>query len=233
MASNRQERLERRRFKEKQGQFRWLIYMGIGALVLVGLIALSQRFSGPRQVTYTQKNGVELGSPDAPVTMIEFLDFQCPHCLNSYNSVEHDVITQYVDTGKVRLIYQAVGYLGPDSVNSAEAAYCAADQNLFWEFHDVIFAPVNFSNGNTGGYSDDNLVRMAGQVSGMDVDAFRACLSSDEQLQAVQAAHGLATTFGISGTPAFVINGQVLAGAQPFARLQQAFEEALSAAGAN
>ncbi len=231
--TNRQARQERQRAKAKKGQYQWLIYMGIGAVILVGLIILSQLFSGPRQTTYTQKDGMQLGSADAPVSVIEFLDFQCPHCLNSYNSVEEDMITEYVDPGKVRLIYYVVGFLGPESVNSAEAAYCAADQNYFWEFHDVVFAPVNFSNGNVGGYSDAKLISMAGKVAGMDVDAFSACLAGDEKLSDVQAAHDAAASLGVSGTPAFVINGQVLGGAQSFSRLQQVIDEALETAGAN
>lgn len=231
--TNRQARQERQRAKAKKGQYQWLIYMGIGAIILVGLIVLSQLFSGPRQTTYTQKDGMQLGAADAPVTVIEFLDFQCPHCLNSYNSVEEDMIAEYVDTGKVRLMYYVVGFLGPESVNSAEAAYCAAAQNYFWEFHDVVFAPVNFSNGNVGGYSDAKLIDMAGKVAGMDTQAFSACMASDEKIPEVQAAHDVAASLGVSGTPAFVINGQVLGGAQPFSRLQQVIEEALETAGAN
>lgn len=232
-SSKRQARLERRKAQQRQGQLRWLFYIVVGAVALTVLLILAQQLSGPRQVTYTQKEGVFLGDPNAPVTLIEFADFQCSHCLNSYNTTELPLIQQYVETGKIRYQYEMVGFLGPESVASAEAAYCAADQNYFWEYHDIVFAPTNYSSGNVGGYSEDNLIRFAEQVSGLDVNAFRACLASDEQLTAVDEAHNLASSFGVSGTPGFVINGTVLAGEQPLARLQQVIEEALAAVGGN
>ena len=208
-SSKRQARLERRRAEQRQGQAKWIIYIVVAATVLVGLVIVAQGLSGPQIGTYTQKDGVSLGDPSAPVTFIEFADFQCTHCLASYNSVEKALIEQYVESGQMIFIYQPVAFLGPDSSSSAEGAYCAANQNLFWEYHDVLFAPANFSSGNTGGYSEANLIAFAGDVQGMDVDAFSQCMASDEALPQLEAAH---------------------AQAQSLARLQQAIEEALAAA---
>lgn len=232
-SSKRQARLDRRKAQQRQGQVKWLIYIVVGAVALTALLILAQQLSGPRQTTYTQKDGMTLGDPNAPVTLIEFADFQCSHCLNSYNTTEQPLIEQYVETGQIKYQYQIVGFLGSESVASAEAAYCAADQNFFWEYHDIVFAPANYSSGNVGGYSEDNLIRFAEQVNGLNVDTFRACLASDEQLTAVDEAHNLASSLGVTGTPGFVINGQVLSGEQPITRLQQLIEEALTAAGAN
>lgn len=228
-SSKRQARQERRQAQQRRGQLRWAVYIAIGAVILVALIIWGQRASGPRQTTYSQKDGNSLGSADAPVQMDEFIDFQCIHCYNSYNSVEEQLITQLVDTGDVHYTLHPVGFLGPDSVNAAEGAYCAADQNLFWEFHDIIFAAKNFSNSNNGSYSDTNLINFAGQIEGMDVDAFSNCLTSDENLATIQAAHDLAQSVGVTGTPGFVVNGTVLQGEQSFATLQDAVNTAMDA----
>lgn len=230
-SSKRQARLERRRAEQRQSQFKWMMYIVVAAVVLVALVIVAQQLSKPNIGTYTQKDGVTLGSPDAPVTMIEFVDFQCSHCLASYNSVEQPLIEQYVETGQVKFIYQPVAFLGPDSVASAQAAYCAANQNYFWEYHDVLFAPANFSSGNQGGYSQENLVAFAGQISGLDTAAFSQCLANQETVAALDEAHAQASAMGVTGTPGFVINGTVLSGEQPLARLQQVIEDALAAAG--
>lgn len=232
-SSKRQARLERRRSQQRQGQAKWLVYIVVGAVVLTGLLILSGQISRPHVNAYTQKNGMTLGDPAAPVTIIEFADFQCGHCLGSYNTTERPLIEQYVDSGQATYTYQIVGFLGSESVEAAEAAYCAADQNFFWEYHDIVFAPVNYSTQNSGGYSEANLLAFAGQISGMDVAAFTQCLTSHEKLAVVDQAAADATTLGIGGTPGFVINGTVLSGEQPLSVLQSAIEAALAAAGSN
>ncbi len=232
-SSKRQARQERRRAQQTRNQMRWLVYIALGAIVLLGLIILSQQASGPRQSKYSQENGMSLGDPNAPVTLVEFADFQCPHCYNQYNTTEPSIIEQYVDTGKVNYTYQIVAFLGQDSVYAAEGAYCAADQNLFWEYHDVIFAPSNFSGGNTGGYSKDRLISMAGQINGINIDAFSQCLQNDDKLQTIQDVHDLGDSVGVTATPGFVINGTVAIGEKSFTQLQQIIESALAAAGAN
>jgi protein-disulfide isomerase len=230
-SSKRQARQDRRHAEARKGQTKLIIYMVIVAVTLAVLVIIGQGLSKPTIGTYTQKDGVALGDPSAPVTMIEFADFQCPHCLASYNTVERPIIEQYVETGQLLYVYQPVGFLGPESVVSAQASYCAANQNFFWEYHDVLFGPANFSNGNTGGYSEQNLIAFAGEVDGLDVGAFTECLASDETVATVDAAHAQANSMGVTGTPGFVINGTVLSGEQPLARLQQVIDEALAASG--
>jgi protein-disulfide isomerase len=230
-SSKRQARQDRRQAEQRKGQTKLIIYMVIIAVILAVLVIIAQGLSKPTIGTYTQKDGVSLGDPSAPVTMIEFVDFQCAFCLSSYNSVERPIIEQYVETGQLLYVYQPVGFLGPESVASAQAAYCAANQNYFWEYHDVLFAPANFSNGNTGGYSEQNLIAFANEVEGLDVAAFTQCLASGETVAMVEAAHAQASSMGVTGTPGFVINNTVLSGEQPLARLQQTIDEAIAASG--
>jgi protein-disulfide isomerase len=232
-SSKRQARLDRRRSQERQSQLKWLAYIVVAAVVVTVLFILAQQIGGPRSVSYTQKDGVTIGDPDAPVTIVEFADFQCAFCQNSYNTTEQPILEQYVDSGKAKYIYQLVGFLGPESVLAAEAGYCAADQNYFWEFHDVVFASVNFSHGNTGGYSEDRLINFARKVNGLNIDSFTQCMASDVNLARVDEAGSQASALGITGTPGFLINGAVFSGAQPFSVLQQAIEDALAAAGAD
>ena len=232
-SSKRQARLERRRSQDRQSQLKWLVYIVVAAVVVVGLLILAQQIGGPRSVTYDQKNGMTVGDPAAPVTIVEIADFQCSFCQSAYNTTEPSILEQYVDSGKAKYTYQLVGFLGPESVLSAEAGYCAADQNYFWEFHDIIFAAVNFSNGNVGGYSEERLLGFARKVSGLNIDSFTQCLASDSNLTRLDEAASQASAFGITGTPSYVINGTVLAGFQSIEQLQQAIENALAAAGAN
>ncbi|MEX2143198.1 MAG: DsbA family protein [Anaerolineales bacterium] len=228
-SSKRQARLDRRRTQQRQSQLKWLVYGAIAAVVLIVLLIFAQQLGGPRSIAYTQKDGLTLGSADAPVTLFEFVDFQCSFCLNAYNTTEQPIIEEYVDNGQVQYTYHLVGLLGPESIQSAEAAYCAADQNYFWEYHDVVFAPVNYSTGNTGGYTEDRLIEFARKVNGLNIDSFTQCLASDENLARVDEAFTLASSFGITGTPGYVINGVVLPGFQSLEALRQTIENELAA----
>lgn len=232
--SARQARLERRRGAERRGQMKWIMYIGLAAVAIAALLILASRVRTPEERTYTNTQGISIGDPGAPVQMIEYADFQCPHCFNVHAATEYQLIQEYVDTGKVFFTYRPVGFLdsatGAESSRSAEASYCAADQEAFWPYHDAIYA--NFSHSNSGGYADSRLIAMAESV-GMDGAAFRACLESGERAGDVGAAISEARTWGITGTPGFVINGTVMTGERTFAQLQEAIEAALTAAGAN
>ena len=232
-SSKRQARLDRRRSQERQSQLKWLVYIVVAAVAVTGLLILAQQVGGPRSITYTQKDGLTLGDADALVTIVEFADFQCAFCQRAYNTTEVPLLEQYVDPGKAKYTYQLVAFLGEDSTLSAEAGYCAADQNYFWEFHDIVFAAANFSQGNSGGYSEQRLISFARQINGLNIDSFTLCLTSDENLARVDEARSQASEFGITGTPSFVINGKVLQGAQSLQLLQASIEDALANAGAN
>jgi protein-disulfide isomerase len=213
---------------------KWILYMVVAAVGIAALLIFASRVRSPEERVYTNTHGISIGNPDAPVQLIEYADFQCPHCFNVHAATEYQLIQEYVDTGKVFFTYRPVGFLdsatGAESSRSAEASYCAADQELFWPYHDAIYA--NFSHSNSGGYSDSRLVSMADSV-GIDTDAFRACLENGDRAAEVGAAVTEARSWGVTGTPGFVINGNVMTGERTFAQLQEAIEAALTAAGAN
>lgn len=226
--SARKARLERRRGAERRGQLKWVFYIGLAAVVIAGLLILASRVRTAPEREYTQANGLSLGDPNAPVQMTEFADFQCPHCYNVYLGAEDDLINTYVETGKVYFTYRPVGFLGPESVTSAEAAYCAAEQNVFWPYHDTLFA--NFSHSNGGGYSASRLESMAETV-GLDIPAFKQCVADGIGTAGMRAAEDEARGLGINGTPAFVINGTIVGGERTFAQMSELIEAALAAAG--
>lgn len=224
--SRRQARLDRRKADQRKTQIRWLIYILVGAVVVTALLVFANRPNAPVERTYTNKDGSVLGAADAPVTLVEYADFQCIHCYNYYNDTQHDLIDQYVSTGQVRYEVRFVNFLGAESGAAAEATYCAADQNMFWEYHDVVFA--NYSSGNVGGYSVTRLTTFAESI-GLDMDAFSSCLESGEKAAVIEANLAAAQADGVTGTPSLVLNGQLLqGGALSFEALSAAIEAAVA-----
>lgn len=157
-------------------------------------------------------DGYFLGSADAPLTLTMFEDFQCPHCLAFTLGNEHVVIEEYVLTGKVRLEFQNLPILGQDSVNAAFAAHCMAAVDLFWPFQRELFAAqaragqLTNEQLNIGRFDVEPLTTMAVNA-GADEDDFTACLVDTATRDALIAQGQRATTKGLSGTPAFLLNG--------------------------
>jgi protein-disulfide isomerase len=116
-------------------------------------------------------------------------------------------------------------FLGPESQSAAEAAECAADQDAFWEYHDLLFESQ--SGENRGAFNSDNLKAFAEQLD-LDTGQFDECLDSGKYSTLVQNETTAARQLGVQSTPAFVINGQAVIGAQPFDVFQQVIEQELS-----
>jgi protein-disulfide isomerase len=189
---------------------------------------------------HPQASGNKMGSPNAPVKMTEFGDFQCTFCNAFWANTETQIIDAYVKTGKVQYTYRSAGNwvsanIGQGSVESqdaAMAAYCAADQNKFWEMHDALF--TNTLGEDAGSFTDLRLQAIA-QIVGLDINAFNSCYSSHKYLDQVNQDLKDARAAGIQGTPFFVltysVNGQTqtsaIEGAQPYSVFQQAIDAAL------
>lgn len=169
-----------------------------------------------------------LGDANAPVTLIEFSDFQCPFCRKFWRDTLPDIKKNYIDTGKAKLIYRdfPLPSIHPMAEASAEAGECAQEQGRFWDMHDKIFAEQDEIGDNTVSYTSDDLKKWAGEI-GLATQAFDTCLDSGRYKDEVQKdlADGIAA--GVQGTPSTFVNGQILPGAQPFATFQQAIDEAL------
>ena len=139
---------------------------------------------------------------------------------------EQQIVDNYIATGKVYFVYRSDGEaIGPESLASAEAAYCAGDQNKYWEYHDILF--VNLTGENVGDYTDQRLIAFA-QKLGLNMTDFKACFTGEKYKTRAEQDQTDGEAAGAQGTPSFIINGQPFIGAQPYANFQQAIEAALT-----
>jgi len=157
------------------------------------------------------------GPANAPVTIIEFSDYECPFCKRAEPTVEQ-VVAAYPD--KVRLVYRHYPLpFHKDARPAAEASYCANAQGKFWEYHAKLWASSSFDTAT--------LKKIAGEI-GLDQAKFDACLDNKEQAAAVDTDIADASAVGVRGTPAFFINGRMISGAQPFEKFKAIIDEELA-----
>ncbi len=169
-----------------------------------------------------------LGPADARVTIIEYADFQCPFCERAYWMVKYKLLPRY--SGQVRLIFKDFPLTRSHAwaLKAAVAAQCAFQQgnDAFWKLHDLLFECQDELNAEN---LDARLSELA-VAGGFDLPAFRKCYDSQATLPRVQASIAEAEGLGLTGTPAFVINGQLLSGAVPFPRFKAVLDRELAAA---
>jgi len=185
--------------------------------------------AAPTVVTPTaMADGHAVGRADAPITVEVWADFQCPYCALFTAQVEPQIVSTYVETGQVRLVFRDLAFLGEESRWAAIAARLAEEQDAFWPYHDYLFA--NQQRENVGGFALDRLQEVAGRI-GLDRAAFDAGLQIDEaratfaRIRAEFEAD--ATRLGISATPSVVVNDVLLQGSD-WATVQAAIEAALA-----
>lgn len=157
------------------------------------------------KITYPSVTFIDpqIGSKDAPITIIEFSDFNCPYC-SEVQSVLQDVLEKY--DGIVRLAWKnlPITEIHPSSLKAAEAAMCAADQDKFWPYHDLLFK-------NQGSFSQADLVKLAKDLD-LDAGSFEACLDDRKMFPRIQKSLQEAKDLQIDGTPHFYINHQEISG---------------------
>ncbi|MBI5948593.1 MAG: thioredoxin domain-containing protein [Chloroflexi bacterium] len=208
--------------------------LGLAAVIIVlGVIAAIVMTSGGndsstvKQIEAMNENlpvelakGTALGKDDAPLKLTEYEDFQCPFCLKYTASQEGVLIEEYVKTGKLQIIYNHLPLLGVESANAALASQCAADQDKFWQYHDELFliqakaGQIENEKKNVGRFSDAKLKDLASQL-GLDRTKFDTCYDGKEHLDLVNNQQRTASSFGITGTPGFLINGSPLGSGAP------------------
>lgn len=165
-------------------------------------------------------NDAVLGDDDAPITIIEFSDYECPFCTRFYLNTLPQIKSEYIDTGKVKLIYRdyPLGFHA-NAQKAAEAAECAGEQEKYYEMHDKLF-----DEGVDGGVSS---FKQYAKEIGLNAEEFNECLDSGEMASEVQKDFQDGQRAGVQGTPTFFINGKILKGAQPFEVFKQIIEEEL------
>jgi protein-disulfide isomerase len=172
-----------------------------------------------------------LGNASATVTLVEYGDYQCPYCVQFFSQTQPQIIQDYVNTGKVRVVFRDFAFLGAESTASANAAQCAEDQGKLWAYHDALYS-AKLADDNNGGSEDDGFytttefVRLAQQV-GLNIPTFTNCVNNNADANIVAQEKGAAADAGVDSTPSFIINGTMITGAQPYSVFQQALDAAL------
>jgi len=149
------------------------------------------------------KNGSPIvGNPNAPITILEWGDFQCTFCYRFHESSLDIIQREYIETGIANLVFKDFPLNGPDSVLAAEAAYCAEDQGKYWSYHDELYA--NWAGERTGWITNDSLNQFAITV-GLDIEKFNSCLDDHKYRQRVLDLEQFGREIGIDATPSFLI----------------------------
>jgi protein-disulfide isomerase len=171
-----------------------------------------------------------LGSANAPVTIIEYGDYQCPFCTKFFSQTQSLIVANYVNTGKAKFVFRNLAFLGPESTAAAQAAECANDQGKLWAYHDALYK-AKIADENAGGSENDGyftravFLKLAGQV-GLDATAFASCVDGNKYATLVAQEKSDTSAIGVNSTPTFFVNGQEIQGAQPYASFQTALNTA-------
>jgi len=185
----------------------------------------AKSFSG---AILTANGSPYLGDENAPITLVEFGDYQCFFCNKFFHDTENGILENYVKTGKVKIIFKDYTIIGPDSITAALGANCAGDQGKFWEFHDILYN--NWNGENNGWAAREKIIGFANDIK-LDVDKFTECLDEKHHQAKIDASNRDAQQLGLTGTPAFFIinNNQVtpIKGAQPYEVFQRIFDAQL------
>ena len=148
-----------------------------------------------------------LGNNNASIAIVEFADYQCPFCAKFNNETKNDLIDNYVNSGIARFVFKdfVVNDLPKDKLSTlaAEASYCAAEQNKFWDFHDEVFK--NSRGENTGWLSNESLIEFAKNVKVNNIEQFSSCVDSHKYNQVVVKNDLFAKDLGLASTPTFLI----------------------------
>jgi len=161
-----------------------------------------------------------LGPADAPITIVEFSDFQCPYCGRFYQQTYQPLLDAY--PGKIRFVYRHLPLtsIHPNAMPAAEAAMCANEQGMFWEFHNALFADQT-------SLGQDFYLQIA-QNLGLDMTAFQDCLTTEKYSAEIQKDSDFALNLGVNSTPTFFINGLAVVGAQPLDVFKQVIDKELA-----
>lgn len=171
-------------------------------------------------------NAPSLGAANAPVTIVEFSDFQCPFCASFFNETLPQIQKDYIDTGKARLIYKnlPITKIHPYAEKAAEAAECAGEQGKFWEYHDILFA-------NQQAWISKNATTVFKEYAltlKLNTTEFNSCLDTNKYSSEISKDLQDGQNAGVSGTPTFFINGIRVVGAQPYSVFKDTIDSELT-----
>jgi len=209
----------------------------IGVIVIAiigGIVASFSSSSEPENFTDERLRGTIstsmgspiLGDPLAPITIVEFGDYQCHGCYNWFLNTKPAIVKEYIETGKANLIFVDFAFLGHDSPKAAQATYCADDQGSYWDFHNLLYSSHESQIDN--GWANSERLKALAFSLGLDMELFESCLDSEKYSKRIQFNNQQARDHSVRATPGFFIVGpdeqQQITGAQPFSVFKQIME---------
>jgi protein-disulfide isomerase len=206
-------------------------YVAWGRSTTVTAAAVAQHPSGPvveapqpTRSPYTRydiptEGYPSLGPDNAKITIVEFSDFQCPYCRRFHADTYHALLDAY--PGQIRFVYRNLPLtsIHPNAMPAAIASLCANDQNAYWDFHEKLFANDTLDEATYIQYATD---------LGLDVNTFKACLSSGSHDDFIKQDMDFSLGLGVQSTPTFFVNGLAIIGAQPLANFKQLIDKELA-----
>ncbi len=203
------------------------VIIGVIVVAIVAVLAASYSSSPSETVNLdmgrthgtisTAMGSPILGDPSAPITIVEFGDYQCEQCYAWFHETKPAIIQDYIDTGKANLVFVDLAFLGRDSIPASMATYCAEDQGMYWEYHDLLY---NSQESVDSGWANSERLKAFAFSLDLDMELFESCLDSGKYSKRVQYNIQQARENGVKGTPGFFIVGpneqQQIGGAQPF-----------------
>jgi len=207
----------------------------LGIIVISVIVGIAASVSSSPSETYkldmtrthgdisTAMGSPILGDPSAPITIVEFGDYQCHQCYNWFHNTKPMIMRDYIETGKANLVFVDFAFLGRDSPKASQATYCADDQGKYWEYHDFLYSSQE-SKIDSGWANSERLKAFAFSLD-LDMELFNECLDSEKYSKRIQYNSQQARDNGVRGTPGFFIVGtddqKQIAGAQPFSVFQR------------
>ncbi|GAB4404980.1 MAG: hypothetical protein OHK0052_27260 [Anaerolineales bacterium] len=232
---------EQRRKEMKRRRTLAITGMILGAVILLGALTAPFWTAALRPVgdvitpaftNIPQPNANSMGDPNAPIKITEFSDFQCPACKLFHDRTFAQLVKEYVETGQVYYTYRSMGlWIGQESVDAIEAAYCAGEQNKFWEYHEVLFA--NQGAENAGLLTQKRLLAFGEVVPGLEMQAFTECVKDNRFNDAINADRANGDAAQVKGTPSFLITApgkapKLIGGAMSIADMKREIDAALA-----
>jgi len=206
--------MEEKNIQSKKKDYLLPISIVLAALIIGGAFVYSKGLNVQKQQAALEEtktnvqNGIKLailddqpvlGKADAPVTIFEYSDFQCPYCRRFQMLAHLDIVKDYVEPGLAKIVFIDVPFHEFSSIAS-QAAWCAKEQNKYWEMHDTLFSKADDANT----FKTESLIKIAGDLK-LDTDAFSNCLNSQKYAQRIQQSLDSVTKMGIYGTPSIII----------------------------
>lgn len=206
-------------------------------LLVVAATAVQQQQqappSPPQEIQSISLGGaITMGKQDAPVTVVEFSDFQCPFCKRHFEDTFNQIEQEYVATGQVRYVYKHYPLdFHQNAKQAAVAAECANEQGKFWEYHDVLFQKQTEWETQDANAAATTFKKYATDL-GLNAGSFNTCLDFNKHEEKVDKESQEGSAYGVSGTPTFFIGNEqqgytTVVGAKPFTALKQTIDQAL------